>query len=462
MYTNEYLIKKEVYMKCIIRIFLVLMIVIPTLSLLGQNQMKGKDTLIKLAQEFVTLLVKGDFESAVKDFDATMTKLSPPKKLQEVWELVIGQVGSFKKQVSMRTESVPKYDIVYVTCAFEKQTLDIKVVFNKEQRIAGQFFVPTQAPVEYIIPSYALPETFVEKDAIVGQGEWELPGTLTLPKNGERFPAVVLVHGSGPQDRDETIGPNKPFRDLAWGLASQGIAVLRYEKRTKVHNKKIVNSKNLRLTVKEESIDDCLHAVNLLKETKEIDNKKIFILGHSLGGMLIPRIAARDSEIAGFIIMSGSTRKLEDIILEQFEYVYSLDGKMSDQEHKQIDKIQEVVKKIKNLQDSHIETNRENLLGAYPEYWLDLHGYNPAKSSKNISQPMFILQGGRDYQVTEKDFEGWKAALSARADVFFKLYPTLNHLFITGKGKSSPAEYQNPGNMERSVINDIATWIKSK
>src|SRR5437868_1155092 len=74
-------------------------------------------------------------------------------------------------------------------------------------------------------------DTFDEREVTVGKGEWELPGTLGLPKGSGPFPAVVLVQGSGPQDRDETMGVNKPFQDIAWGLASNGIAVLRYDKR---------------------------------------------------------------------------------------------------------------------------------------------------------------------------------------------------------------------------------------
>jgi hypothetical protein len=436
--------------------------VLLTISVFSQNQTEDKELLILLAREFVTNLARGDFEGAVTNFEKTMTKLSPPEKLKEVWDMVIGQVGPFKKQLGVRMESLPKYDIVYVTCAFQKQNLDIKVVFDKNKKVAGQFFVPTQPQAEYSPPSYVRHESFLEKDVTLGLGEWELPGTLALPKNGDSFPALILVHGSGPQDRDETIGPNKPFRDLALGLASRGIAVLRYDKRTKVHSSKILSSKELRLTVQEETIDDCLSAVTLVREIPEIDVDSIFVLGHSLGGTLIPRIAEQDSSICGFIILAGSTRKLEEIYLQQVEYICLLDGQISDIEQDKIDEAQGVIDKIKRLDESDIETNRISLLGAYPEYWLDLRDYNPAENAKNISRPLFILQGGRDYQVTPKDFEGWRSALFSSQNVSFKLYPTLNHLFIAGEGRSSPAEYQRAGNVSKEVVDDIAAWIKSR
>ena len=132
----------------------------------------------------------------------------------------------------------------------------------------------------------------------------------------------MLVHGSGPNDRDETLGPNKPFRDLAWGLADRGIAVLRYDKRTSVYGGKMAGNKNL--TVREETIDDALLAVKLLRGRPDIDPKRIFILGHSLGGMVAPRIGADDPSLAGLIILAGATRPLPDVAREQLEYIASL------------------------------------------------------------------------------------------------------------------------------------------
>src|SRR5690606_33004513 len=143
----------------------------------------------------------------------------------------------------------------------------------------------------YQAPSYADPARFSEREATVGSGTWALPGTLTLPKKEGKFPAVILVHGSGPNDRDETLGPNKPFRDLAHGLATRGIAVLRYDKRTLVHPKALASEVGAALTLREETIDDALAAAALLRTIPEVDASKIFVVGHSLGGTAIPRIA---------------------------------------------------------------------------------------------------------------------------------------------------------------------------
>ncbi len=417
------------------------------------------EELIAQAKEFVDLMVKGEFAKAVENFDSIMSKAMPKEKLKEVWQTVIKQAGPFKKQTGTRTETLPKFEIVYVACEFEKTNLDIKVVFNREKQISGLWFAPAQK--EYSAPDYVRLNAFKEKEIVVGSGEWALPGTLTLPEGKGPFPAVVLVHGSGPNDRDESIGPNKPFRDLAWELASQNIAVLRYEKRTRVHSQKIKNFEG-KFTVNDETIDDALAAVHLLRGIKEIDERKICILGHSLGGMLVPRIGMLDTEIAGFIIMAGTTRPVEEVMLEQVKYIISTDGKITENEKARLIEIEKAVEKVKNLKESDSLPGQENILGAPPSYWLDLRSYDPAQMAQKVRQPMLVLQGGRDYQVTEDDFDGWKNALSSRPDVEFKFYPKLNHLFIEGKGKSTPAEYSQAGHVAKYVIDDITAWIKSQ
>jgi len=418
------------------------------------------DELENIAKEFVNLLVQENFSDAVKTFDATMSSVMPPKTLQETWTALIKQVGIFKKQISTRKVKYQQYDIVFVTCQFERTTLDIKVVFDSSKKVAGLFFVPSQPSYSYSPPPYAKPDSYKETDVVVKSGKWELPGTLTIPNGKGPFPAVVLVHGSGPQDRDETIGPNKTFRDLAFGLASSGIAVLRYEKRTKQYAKLLAQMKES-ITVNEETIEDVLSAVSLLRETSSIDKDRIFVLGHSLGGMLIPRIGQKDTQIAGFIIMAGTNRPLEDVILEQLKYIFSLDNRIDEDEQKQLDQLKQQVALVKS-QNLSKETASDMLpFGAPANYWLALRGYDPAKEAASLKAPILILQGQRDYQVTMDDYKRWKDTLSSRQDVQFKLYPTLNHLFIAGEGRSEPAEYEKAGYLDKVVIDDISNWIKS-
>jgi len=423
-----------------------------------------EDELILKARQFLEALNNNDFQTAVRDFDQTMMRVSGPDKLAEFWKQVPGMFGAFKKQAAARREELGPYSIALVTCEFEKVTMDARVVFDKNKKIAGFQFIPSLPPAKYEPPQYANPDFFEEKEIVIGSDDWQLPGTLTIPKGEGPFPALVLVHGSGPNDRDETIGPNKPFKDIAWGLASHNIAVLRYEKRTRVYGPKIMVDKTIAVsfTVKEESVDDAVDAVRLLQATAGIDTKRIFVLGHSLGGMLIPRIAeaGQDLGIAGFIIMAGLTRPLEDAYVKQISYLVSLDGAISEEDKKQIDEAKAQGEKIKALKEADAASEMK-ILNASPKYWLDLRGYDPAVAALKISRPVLVLQGSRDYQVTTEDFENWKKALRPRENAAFKLYPKLNHLFFEGQGMPTPNEYvQIHGSVAEYVIIDIAAWIK--
>jgi len=415
---------------------------------------------ISAAKQFVGQLTKGEFSPARARFDATMKRVVSEAKLAEIWASLISQTGPLREQVGARTEKVGQYDVVFVTCKFERSTLDVKVVFNRDRQIGGLFFVPSRSAADDKPPDYAKPDSFREEEVVVGSGEWELPATVTLPAGEGLFPAVVLVHGSGPNDRDETIGPNKPFRDLALGLATRGVGVLRYDKRTKVYGPKLAAAAG-KITVKEEAIDDALAAVALLRETPGIDPKRIFVAGHSLGGMLIPRIAARDQRIAGFVVLAGTTRPLEDVVLDQHNYLFSLDGETSATEKEILDKLQQQVARVKDPALSAETPGADLPLGIPAAYWLDLRGYDPAKAAKRIRRPLLILQGQRDYQVTAEDFAGWRESLSSRANVRLKQYPTLNHLFMHGEGAGTPAEYLKAGHVAEIVVEDIARWIET-
>lgn len=410
---------------------------------------------VEMAKVFVNQLATGEFEKAVERFDKVMTKTLSADKLKQIWGGVVAQYGTLQRVTETRTEIVKQYHMVFVTGEFQRGKLDTKVVFTSNNEIAGLFFLPTG---QYQPPRYADHSAFAESEIDVGKERWALPGTLSLPKGEGPFPAVVLVHGSGPNDRDETVGPNKPFRDLAHGLASRRIAVLRYEKRTKQHGLETA-SLSRSMTVKEETVDDAVAAVEFLRSHKDIDARRVFVLGHSLGGYLIPRIAAANSHIAGFVSLAGFTRPFEDLMLEQTKYILSLDGEITQEEKGEIEELEQQVARVKSPELSAETATKLLPLGVPVNYWLDLRGYDPAVAAKELKKPMLVLQGERDYQVTMDDFAKWKTALGPRDDVKFISYPKLNHLFVEGEGKSSPAEYSAPGNVAQVVINDIATWI---
>jgi uncharacterized protein len=414
------------------------------------------------AEAFVATLAKGDYAAAGKDFTPAVRKALPDDKLQALWESLTKQAGPFGKTLGSRTEKRGPYQIVFVSCEFAKTKLDVRVTFDAEQKIAGLGFIPPTPP--YQPPAYVQADKFRESEVKVGAGtSWELPGTLSLPVGDGPFPAVVLVHGSGPNDRDETVGGAKPFRDLAGGLASRGVAVLRYEKRTRQHGPAYAD-KAVReaLTVQGEVIDDALVAAALLRKTPRIDPKRVFLLGHSLGGTMAPKIASLDPQLAGIIVLAGATRPLEDLVLEQFTYIYGLNGGPTDEQKAELAKLKERVARVKDPKLSPETPAADLPLGQAAAYWLALRGYEPAAVAATLKVPVLVLHGGRDYQVTDDDFALWQKALAGQPHATLKRYDSLNHLFIEGQGKATPAEYQKPGHVAAAVIDDIAAWVKGK
>jgi dienelactone hydrolase len=414
---------------------------------------------IAAAEKLLSQFVQQDYAGMIASFNAAMTTALPQDKLKQAWDGLRQQFGAYQSQTGVKfVARKDQYDVILIAVAYEKGALGLRVsVDTTNGQIGGLQFVPAEtAQTPYTVPAYVDQAKFEEKEVTIGVGEWQLPGTLTLPKGNGPFAAIVLVHGSGPNDRDETIGPNRPFKDLAWGLASQGIAVLRYDKRTKVYGKQVAAMTVF--TVKEETVEDAALAVDLLRQTPDIDPQRVFVLAHSLGGYLAPRIGQADPSIAGLVILAGAARPLEDVMLEQYQYIASLDKNAVPAST--LAELTAQVQAVKDLQPG--DEAKPLILGAPAAYWIDLKGYQPAELAKSIARPMLILQGERDYQVTMQDFKNWQDALSSRSDVQFKSYADLNHLFLTGTGKSTPQEYQTAGSVAQVVVDDIASWVKQR
>src|SRR5213594_1134140 len=411
-----------------------------------------------IATKFVDRLAAGDFATAVKSFDPTMTAALPPDKLAEVWKSLNVQAGPFLKQTGARAAKESKYQVIFVACAFEKAVLEVKIVFDESKRIAGLFFVPPPGASEYRPPAYDRPEAYGEARLRVGRGDWTLPGTLLIPAGPGPVPGIVLVSGSGPLDRDETVGPNRPFRDLASGLASRGVAVLRYDKRTLVHARRLAAKRDT-LTLHEETVADAVEAVRLLRRSRRVDAARVFVLGHSLGGVALPRIATLEPGIAGFVMLATPSRPLQEAYLDQMAYLAALDGVTTAEERARLESIRHQVERVGapgSTTGSGADRSGDLPLGLGRDYWDDLGRHDAGEAATLLRRPVFVLQGGRDYQVTRADFEGWRRLLADRPDVTFGIYPSLNHLFMEGEGMGTPDEYMVAGHVAARVVEDIA------
>lgn len=413
------------------------------------------------AREVVERLQKKDYTGILAGFDETMAKMMDENRLKAVWEQLISHTGDLKRQVSASREVRGLHQMISVLCEFEKAFLVVKVTYDKDGRVAGLFFAPAEQPGAAPAAAYIQADRFSEESVTFGVEPFLLPGLLCLPKNVPGpFAAAVLVHGSGPNDRDETIGPNKPFRDLAQGLCSAGFAVLRYDKRTKVHAALMMKDMS-RIDLESETIADVKLAVSFLKKDARIRGDKIFIVGHSLGAMAAPAIARDLPELAGIVMMAANARPLEDLVVDQVRFLSGQDGRITDEEKAALEKIERQAKMVRDSELKPDVPASDLLLGLPASYWLYLRNYNPVATAKNLGLPMLILQGSRDYQVSpEKDFSLWKKELKDRANVRFRLFEGLNHLFMQGEGIPGPTEYMKPGRVAPEVVEEILAFMK--
>ena len=302
-----------------------------------------------------------------------------------------------------------------------------------------------------------------QEKIIVGEGTpYPLNGLLTFPDGMTGpVPAAVFVHGSGPSNMDEKVMKLTPFRDLAGGLAGHGIASLRYDKRTFVHARRMIKGHRT-VTVWEETIEDALLAVELLKKDRRIDPERIFLLGHSMGAMLAPRIDAEGADVRGLILMAGTPYRLEDIVLRQLRQAGNGKSLL-----KPVVALEEKFysKRFRDLYGmSDDEAKKKKFAGNLTLYYFKEMGRKTAADYLLESgKPALILQGGRDFQVlAEEDFREFRRLLAGRDNVSFRLYPELNHVFVKAIYDDilkASKDYRVERHIGDEVIGDIARFI---
>ena len=306
----------------------------------------------------------------------------------------------------------------------------------------------------------------IEEKIVVGEGSrYPLKGCMTLPDDlTNPVPAVVFVHGSGSSNRDEKVGKLTPFRDLAHGLAAHGIASVRYDKRSFAHGFRMLRDKSLTITVQEETIEDAILATEMLRQDPRIDPEKIFLIGHSMGGMLAPRIDAEGGNYRGLILMAGTPRRLEEALIEQNNDVLSeMSGWMRKLVEKQISKLNETFAGLYEMSDE--EAKKKKLGGGVTLYYFKEMGEHPVEAYlAHLAKPILVMQGEKDFQVkADVDFRMYKEILADHPRASFRLYADLNHAFVPsvyGSITKAKQEYGKEQHIGENVITDIADWIR--
>jgi hypothetical protein len=411
----------------------------------------------------IEMAERGQFNELHDRFAPQLRPLVPPDALRAAWEAEVAKTGPVSALGTPLTEAAgPGTVVVKVPVVFERGTATVAVgLAGEEGWITGIQLLPASAAeptAPWAPPPYAAPDTFTEHDVTVGDGPLAVPGTLSVPRGTgpAPVPGVVLLSGSGPQDEDETIGRNKPLKDLAWGLATAGTAVLRFEKVTHAHPDLVAGDAAFTLT--DEYVPHAVAALALLREHPGVDPARVFLAGHSQGGTVAPRVAAR-APVAGLVILAGGAQPLHEAIVRQFRYLASV-------EPAQAAGLDAITRQAAAVDDPGLSeaTPPGGLpFGVPAAYWLDQRGYDPAAAAAALGKPVLIVQGGRDYQASvADDLSRWKAALDGRPDVTIRVYPADNHLLFPGSGPSSPAEYEPAQHVDPAVVADIAGWLAAR
>jgi hypothetical protein len=412
----------------------------------------SNNKLIEMATNYLNDLLSGNYINGYNKHphDKKMKELLSPEEYENMFVELKKASGEFINFNGNEVKEQGLYKIVAIGTLFEKQNYNMNVVFDVYGNIAGLNFSL------YTFSEEKLPEGLREVDIEFGLEKWKLPGKITLPEEEEVYPLIILVHGSGPNNMNETVGLNEPFKDIAYYLAKKGIAVLRYDKRTYAHMTTITNFEEF--TVFEETIEDAKEAVKFASALDYIDGNRIFVLGHSLGAYLMPRIAEVTDEASGYIMAAGIYSSLADIIPYQIEYLNNLDGMLTEEEQMQIDETEIMAYKMKNPD---IIKEGEIVFGAHKAYWADLASYDPVEMAGNIKKPVFVLQGDRDYQVPVSEFELLRGALVQRENFKFKLYEGLNHILMFGTQTPSPQDYYVKNTVYPPLLDDILDFINN-
>ncbi|SED08915.1 hypothetical protein SAMN04489727_6358 [Amycolatopsis tolypomycina] len=375
-----------------------------------------------VARTVVEMLLGERFEEVVRRFSRPLRKAVPADALRSAWAAVAPTAVTGPAVTEPGQAGLTRVHLPVGGCT---------VVMSVDDRgvVHGLRFAPASDPL-WTAPSYADPRVFAEREITLGG---TTGATVTSPVTAGGA-GVVLLAGGGPFDRDESSGPNKPLKDLAWGLATRGVTVVRFDKTPAP-------------TMTEEYLPPALAALAVLRGEPGVE--RVFVAGHSMGGKVAPRVAEADPAVAGLVILAGDAQPMHHAAVRVARHL-GLDPATFEQQAALVDSDRLTP-----------ETPSAELpFGLPASYWLDLRGYDPVAATAGLPQPVFLGQGGRDYQVTvADDLTRWRTGLAGRPGVTIEVYERLDHLFLPGDGPSAPADYTRPGHVDAAVVSDVAGWL---
>ena len=413
----------------------------------------------------IEALRSDDLPALESRFDANMQRVFPHDKVVETAATLKMQVGALKACGVPTARVRNGITIADYRCEFERTPLIVRLAWTDAVELTGLMFMPVPAAAAADV---ALPADVRAETLVTGAAGWPLPGTLLVPTRVVRPPVVVFVHGSGPNDRDETIGPNAPFRDLALGFAARGIASLRYDKRTRVFADRFV-AETKDWTVNDEVVDDAVAAVALVASRADLG--PVFVVGHSLGALMTPRIAAvaeaRGLSIAGVVLLAAPLTPLYDVVVRQYAFLSTLPKPTATPAMADDARVRRAnLLRLLDLRGQGADAAAIAAASAQPlplampaSAWIDLSGYDAAAVLRARALPALLVFGERDYQVPIGEKALWESRLRDRPRTDVVAFAAIDHLLIEGDGPMGPAGYDRAGHVSTAVIDRVADWI---
>lgn len=392
------------------------------------------------AQRVLVQVRQGQGDSLVAQFHPAIREALPAEAVSQLWKQLEQERGALLRQGPWRAERRDTLLLEQCHLYFEKDSLTFSLLTDSCRYIVGFHFTPLLVPVEYAPEKVQAEVDYEERDTLVVNDRYRLPATICQPvrQRDSLWPVLVFVHDVGPVDRDGTLGPNKPFRETARRLAASGIASLRYDKRSFVYGAR-TNEWNGVTTYDTEVVDDALRALECAARLPGVDSLRVYVAGHSLGGMLAPRIAMLSRvPVAGLIALAGAARPLQELLQAQMRYMATVQGgTMAEADS------------LSNF----LYTRMSEPYRAFAA------AYNPVGTARGLRMPMLFLQGGHDYQVTRADFQLWQRGLEGREGVRFVWLEECDHLFRETPRMAVPEDYMQPGNVSDRVLRAIISFV---
>lgn len=416
---------------------------------------------IQKSLEIIDLFKQTEYEKIYQLGDDIMQRRTTPDRFQGIWESLAVVNGDLNEVGNATYLFLDTIHVTTTKLKFKNASIGLRLSFDNNWKMAGLYIV--DAEPMYSIPTYVNTFGFYEIKIPFGPKGFEGEAILTVPIQQKKYPCVILIGGSGPIDKDATIGPNKIYKDFSWGLAAKGVASVRFDKRTKLYFGKIMeqHQNGNYYTIEQEYLEDVKEIIEKTMKKDAIDAKRVYLLGHSQGAGLMPLFLKQNKKVAGAIMAAGNYTTMPNLMSYQFDYLMPIQAK------NQADSA--VFNKLKIIAKN---ASRSNLPNTFPNdslptmypfsYWNYLNKIDLIKLAKNNKKPVLIIQGERDYQVPISEFNLWKETLQPFNNYSFNSYKKLNHLFLEGEGKSVPNEYFVRSNVPEYVIDDIGKWINAQ